>query len=92
MKNEWYLKLHLFLRSTSHSFRKVGEENKKGIALGCAIPYISICNNSNISHLVSVPQTRTLTGLSYTPLLFCECKDRAFVGIHQLFRAFFLVD
>ena len=44
MKNEWYLELHLFLRSTSHSFRKVGEENKKGIALGCAIPYISICN------------------------------------------------
>ena len=58
-------------------FRKVVLKKEKGVELNALTPSISENNSKflKISSLVPPPQTRTLTGLSYTPN--CGCKGSA---------------
>ena len=68
--------LHLFAFNCNESFRIVVDKKEKRAKLFCLTLSISLfyleCFRINLWD----PQTRTLTGLSYTPN--CECKGTAF--------------
>ncbi len=70
--------LHPFAPLCHECFRKVVEGKEKGVKPLSLTPCILINNKDQKIIRESFPQTRTLTGLSYTPLLFYGCKGKYF--------------
>ena len=73
--------LYRFSLICNDYFRKVVYKKEKGDEQIVLTPSISESN------LIQFPQTRTLTGLSYTPN--CGCKGTAFFGICKYSLYFF---
>ena len=67
--------LHSFAPLCHECFRKVVEGKEKGVKSLSLTPCILMNNKGQKIIRGSFPQTRTLTGLSYTPLLFYGCKS-----------------
>ena len=68
--------LHLFAFNCNESFRIVVDKKEKRAKLFCLTLSISLFYLECFRINLLSPQTRTLTGLSYTPN--CECKGTAF--------------
>ncbi len=70
--------LHSFAPLCHECFRKVVEGKEKGVKPLSLTPCILINNKDQKIIRESFPQTRTLTGLSYTPLCFTAAKVNIF--------------
>ena len=80
--------LHLFALNCNESFRIVVDEKEKRAKLCClTLSILVFYVKCFIINLLAPPQTRTLTGLSYTPN--CGCKGTAFFCICKYSLYFF---
>ena len=70
--------LHLFALNCNESFRIVVDEKEKRAKLCCLTLSILVFYVKCFIINLLGPQTRTLTGLSYIPLLFYGCKGSFF--------------
>ena len=80
--------LHLFALNCNESFRIVVDEKEKRAKLCCLTLSILVFYVKCFIINLLGPQTRTLTGLSYTPN--CGCKGTAFLYL-QIFSVLFYI-
>lgn len=78
--------LHLFALNCNESFRIVVDEKEKRAKLCCLTLSILVFYVKCFIINLLGPQTRTLTGLSYTPN--CGCKGTAFLVFANILCTF----
>lgn len=80
--------LHLFALNCNESFRIVVNEKEKRAKLCCLTLSILVFYVKCFIINLLGPQTRTLTGLSYTPN--CGCKGTAFLVFANILCTFYI--